>query len=491
MDELIDLSNETLGNLPEGVRVPSYDRSKLTPGIVHIGLGNFHRAHQAWYLHRLMDEGLSHDWAIIGASVRDADNAQRDKLLSQDCLTTLVELDPAGTATEVVGSIIDYLPIEQDNASLIATMADPKIRIVSMTVTESGYYRKGTDGVDLDHPDVRHDIENPASPRTVFGAMIEALRRRRAAGHQSFTAQCCDNLRGNGDVLRRTVVSIAKMSDPDLAAWIDENTSFPNSMVDCIVPGTGPAEIEIVQKIGINDKVPVTHENFRQWVLEDDFCAGRPSWEKVGATFSEHVHAYEEMKIRILNGGHQLCGEPGEVMSIKTISGSILHPAIQAYWRKTQKNEIAQQVADVPEITSQDYVDLIQRRFSNTRIVDQTRRICFDGSTKHPGFLHPTLTERLDANEPIDGLALCEAIWARMCEGTREDGSVIAPNDPQWDSLQAAATAAKDRPEAWLEQTHIYGDLADNSVFRAAFSNWLTMIWQDGCEAALKAYVAR
>lgn len=264
MDELISLSDATLDRL--SIKRPEYDRSHLTPGIVHIGVGNFHRAHQAWYLHRLMQAGQAHDWAIIGAGVRPYDAAMREKLLAQDCLTTLVELDPADTSAEVVGSMIDYLPIEVGNASLIRKMADPAIRIVAMTVTESGYYVDPVSkGFDAAHPDIVHDAANPTTPRTAFGAMIAALRLRRDAGHGPFTGLSCDNLQGNGAILRQTVTSLARMSDPALADWIDANATFPNSMVDCIVPATGLAERALAKGFGIRDAAVVTHEAFRQW----------------------------------------------------------------------------------------------------------------------------------------------------------------------------------------------------------------------------------
>jgi mannitol 2-dehydrogenase len=213
MDELmtatrpITLSNATLADLPEGIARPQYDRSRLTPGIVHIGLGNFHRAHQAWYLHRLMQEGLAFDWAILGAGVRPYDAAMREKLLAQDCLTTLIELAPEGRSAEVTGAMIDYLPIEEGNGALIRAMADPRIRIVGLTVTEGGYFLDpATGGLDTGHPDILHDAAKPDAPRTAFGAMVAALRLRRAAGHRPFTGLSCDNLRGNGAILRQTVV---------------------------------------------------------------------------------------------------------------------------------------------------------------------------------------------------------------------------------------------------------------------------------------------
>lgn len=485
------LSNSTLDQLPADVRRPSYDRARLTPGIVHIGVGNFHRAHQAWYLHRLFEMGRDHDWAIIGAGVRPYDATQRDKLLAQDYLTTLIELDPAGTSAEVVGPMIGYEEIAPGNGPLIARMADLSIRIVSLTVTEGGYYIDPvTKGFDAGHRDIVHDAANPRTPRTAFGAMVEALRRRREAGIGPFTGLSCDNLQGNGAILRQTIVSLARLSDPALAEWIDTNCSFPNSMVDCIVPATGPKEVALAAAFGVDDAAPVTHENFRQWVIEDDFCAGRPAWEEAGATFTDRVHDYEAMKIRLLNAGHQVIANPGEVLSIPTISGCMEHPLIRALFDKVEREEIAPHVASVPGMDPAAYVELITGRFSNSKIVDTTRRVAFDGSSRHTGFLLPTVRDGLAAGTSVIGLALVEAIWCRMCEGTREDGSVIEANDPFWDELTAVARQARTEPSAWLVQRQFYGDLAQQATFADAFDHWLRQIWADGLTAALERYLA-
>ncbi|MDU8928636.1 mannitol dehydrogenase family protein [Alisedimentitalea sp. MJ-SS2] len=489
MDELIKLSNATLDQL--SIEHPRYDRSALTPGIVHIGVGNFHRAHQAWYLHRLMQAGQAHDWAIIGAGVRPYDAAMRERLLAQDCLTTLIELDPVDTTAEVVGSMIDYLPIEDGNLALIKTMADPAIRIVAMTVTESGYYVDPvTKGFDADHADIQHDAANPSMPRTAFGAMVAALRLRREAGLGPFTGLSCDNLQGNGAILRQTVVSLARLSDPSLADWIDAQASFPNSMVDCIAPATGPNEITLAHDFGIDDAAPVTHEAYRQWVIEDDFCAGRPNWDEVGATFSDDVHSYETMKIRVLNAGHQVLANVGEVLGIETIAECMAHPLIAAMFRRVQADEVTQTVHPVPGITPLAYLDLIEKRFSNPRIIDTTRRVAFDGSARHTGFVLPILCDQLVAGRSVSGLALVEALWARMCEGSREDGTQIEPNDPIWDELAVVAKAARTRPQAWLEQGRIYGDLSGNQTFAESFDEWLRLIWAEGCEATLNKYIA-
>ncbi len=485
----IKLRNANLADLPTGVLRPDYDRHALSAGIIHIGVGNFHRAHQAWYLHRLMQSGLAQDWAIIGAGVRPYDAAMRNKLLAQDCLTTLIELDPASSQAEVVGSMIDYLPIQDGNAALIARMSDPDIRIVALTVTEGGYYiDPATQAFDASHPDMQHDVQNPATPKTAFGAMIAGLKARRDAGIGPFTGLCCDNLQGNGAVLRQTLVGLARLSEPDLAAWIDTHCSFPNSMVDCIVPATGASEMALVKALGIDDQAPVTHENFRQWVIEDSFCAGRPDWDKAGATFTDQVHDYELMKIRILNGGHQVVAVPGELLSVATIAGCMQHPLIADFFTKVQHQGIVPHVKPVPGMQPSAYVDLIRQRFSNPKIVDTTRRVAFDGSSRHPAFILPSIRDGLAAGSPIDGLALVEACWARMCEGSREDGSQIEANDPFWPALQNKARAAKSDPMAWLSMAHIYGSLSQEGRFADAFCGWLDCIWGRGLEAALASY---
>lgn len=484
------LCDENLKELPDSVLRPTYDRSSLSAGILHIGVGNFHRAHQAWYTHRLMQMGLARDWALVGAGVRHFDAAQREKLKSQDYLTTLVELAPGSSLVEICGSMIDYVPVVEGNAPLIQRMAQPDIRIVSMTVTEGGYYiDPATGAFDATHPDIVHDVSQPEAPSTVFGALVAALRLRRNNGTPGFTCLCCDNLQGNGGILRSAVVSLARLSDPELADWIEENCSFPNSMVDCIVPATGSVELELVRSHGIEDAAPVTHENFRQWVIEDDFCAGRPDWDKVGATFTDNVHDHEAMKIRILNGGHQVIACPGEIMSIDTIAECMADGDISRFFRKVALQEIVPHVKPVTGMRPDAYVDLVDERFSNPRIVDTTRRVAFDGSSRHPGFIIPTIRDGLAAATPIDGLALVEAAWARMCEGTREDGSVIEPNDPHWADLKATARIARTEPTAWLKQKQFYGDLSENAQFSAAFSHWLRMIWQDGMSVSLRAYL--
>ncbi len=483
------LNQANLGQIT-GVRTPHYDRGELTAGIVHIGMGNFHRAHQAWYLHRLMDAGRAKDWAIIGAGVRGYDADMRGRMMAQDYLTTLIELGESAPTAEIIGSIIGYTPIEPDNAGLIKQMAHASIRIVSLTITESGYFiDPATLKFDANHPDIIHDAQNPTRPRTVFGAMVAALAMRKDAGISPFECLSCDNIQGNGAVLRQTVVGLARLSDPDLADWIDKTCGFPNSMVDCIVPATGQVERALPAQFGITDTIPVSHEDFRQWVIEDKFCAGRPPLEQVGVTFTTRVCDYEQMKIRVLNGGHQIIAAVADLLAIKTIADAMAHPAINAMFMKIVGEEILPHVVAVPDYSPADYVALVARRFANTAVFDTPRRVAFDGSARHPGFLLPSVRDCLEAGINVAGLALTSAIWARYCLGVREDNSVIEANDPDWADLQIRATHAKDNPIVWLENTRIYGDLASRAEFAEPFTAWLTQIYAGGIDATLDVYL--
>jgi mannitol 2-dehydrogenase len=470
--------------------LPAYDRSKLTAGIVHIGLGNFHRAHLAVYMDDLFAVGLNLDWAIIGAGVRAPDARMRAALKAQDYLSTVIELDPTGRSARRIGSMIDFLPVEPDNASLIAAMSRPEIRIVSLTVTEGGYFVDATGQFDATSPEIVADGANPTRPATAFGAIVAALKARRAAGTQPFTIMSCDNLPGNGKVARDAVVGTARLSDPALAAWIDQNVAFPNAMVDRITPATGPRELAIAVEFGLGaDPVPVTCEPFRQWVLEDTFPAGRPAWEKVGVTFTAHVHAFETMKIRMLNGGHALIAYPAGLKGIHFVHEALADPLIYAFLDAVETREILPVVPAVPGQDLMAYKALILQRFANPDVADTERRLCLDGSNRQPKFIVPSIRDALAAGHKAEGLTLLSALWCRYCCGETEAGEQIAPNDPNWDALQTRARQARFNPAVWIAMEPVYGDLAQNAGFVARFVEALNYIWAHGVEAALKRYI--
>ena len=486
----LPLNENNLESIQSAVLKPNYIRSNLSAGILHIGVGNFHRAHLSWYLHRLMQKDLAKDWAIIGSGITQYDVKMREGLQAQDFLTTLIELDPEGNQScEVVGPMIGYVPVERNNQKLIIAMSDSNIRIVSLTVTEGGYFLDENGDFNLKHPDIIHDINNPDIPKTVFGVIVSALKNRKKNNIGPFTGLSCDNLMQNGNKLKQAITGIAKEQDLELSEWINQNCTFPNAMVDCIVPRTGEIEIDIVRNLGIEDLAPVSHEDFRQWVIEDKFCKGRPPWEKVGVQFSDNVHGYEDQKIRILNGGHQILANAAELLNIETVRDAMKNKMIVSLLEKIEKDEIIPHIKPVPGYTPLEYYELIASRFSNPSIQDTTRRVAFDGSSRHAGFLVPSIKDGIKHNISIIGLSLAEALWARMCEGTREDGSIIEPNDPHWEKLNACAKKSKENPLEWLEQLEIYGDTSKDDKFRDYFSKWLKMIYQEGVENTLNEYL--
>ncbi|MFN3274227.1 MAG: mannitol dehydrogenase family protein [Paracoccus sp. (in: a-proteobacteria)] len=484
------LTQAALAGLSPDVARPGYDRAALTPGILHVGVGNFHRAHMAWYLDRLFATGQGHDWALIGAGVRPGDAAMRDRLAAQDWLTTLVELDPAGLSAQVLGPMVDYVPV--DPAATVAAMSDPAIRIVSLTITEGGYYVDATtDGFDAAHPDMVHDAANPDAPRTVFGMMLAALQARRAGEQAPFTVLSCDNLPENGHVCARTLTGLARMIDPALADWVAAEVAFPNSMVDCITPATSDRERALVaSRFGITDAAPVVCEPFRQWVLEDKFPQGRPALEAVGAEFVADVSRHELMKLRILNGGHAAIAYASALLGHHFVHDAMADADIADWLRALEAREIIPTLAPIPGVDYAAYLDLIMRRFANPRIGDTIPRLCFDGSNRQPKFILPTLRDRLAAGAGIDGLALELALWCRYCEGTTEAGAAIAANDEHHATLRPHALAAQDDPQAFLRHRAVFGDLADDPRLGAAFAGQLARLRGQGVRAALATYRA-
>jgi mannitol 2-dehydrogenase len=484
------LSLVTVRGLRAEVMTPTYARTSLTPGIVHFGVGNFHRAHLAVYLDALFNMGLNHDWAIIGAGVMPFDETMRDKLASQDFLTTVVEQDANYSAARVTGPMIDFIPPSQ-RQRLMNTLADPAIRIVSLTVTEGGYMvNPATGQFDPNHPALQRDAKNPDDPLSVFGLILHGLKARKAAGLKPYTVMSCDNLPHNGVVTRNAIAGLARLMDSSLADWIEANVAFPNAMVDRITPATSDRERKLtLEMFGIEDNWPVFCEEFKQWVVEDTFTAGRPDFEKVGAQFVADVTPFEYMKIRILNGGHAVIAYAGCLLDVHYVHDAMQHPLVRGFFEKVQQDEIIPTVLPVPNTNIQDYYKLIDRRFSNPKIGDTERRLAFDGSNRQPKFIVPVIADNLKAGRGISGLALESALWCRYCAGTTDSGKGIDANDPVWDRLQALSVKSKDDPMQWLTMDDIYGDVAKDEIFRAAFAGWLTMLWRDGAARTLQSYI--
>ena len=489
----IALRRATLDTLPPNVAAPRYDATRLQPGIVHVGVGNFHRAHQAVYLDELFTQGRGHAYGIVGAGIRDADRAMRADLFEQDWLTTVVEQYGDKASARVTSAMIGFVD-PADVRALVATMAAPATRIVSLTVTEGGYCVDAATGrFDAKHPDIVADaaaVMGASAPRTAFAPIVAALARRRAAGRDAFTVMSCDNLPGNGDAARAAVVGLASRADGALAQWIDAHASFPNAMVDRITPATTDADrATLRERFGVNDQRPVFCETFRQWVLEDRFCAGRPPLEDVGVTFVRDVHPFERMKLAILNGGHAAIAYVSALLDIVYVHEAMADARIAHFLSKLLAEEVIPVVPPVPGVDLRIYQQGIMHRFANRAVGDTIRRLCFDGSNRQPKFIVPTIRARLARGESVAGLALVSAAWCRYCAGITDSGAVIEPNDDAWPRLSAAARASAIDPRAWLAIRDIYGDAGENPAFVAAFATALGAIARDGTARALHEYI--
>ena len=486
----VKLSRANLDKLPEKVARPSYDRAALKPGILHFGVGNFHRSHQAVYLDDLFNAGLGHDWAIVGAGVFDGEKVGRERLEEQDWLTTVVEQDLGRMAARVTSVMTDFL-MPGDGKAIVEQLADPAIRIVSLTITEGGYFIDPASGkFNPTHSAIVADAQDIGDPKTVFGLILAGLLRRRDDGIGPFTVMSCDNIPHNGHVTSDGVVGLARLIDEDIADWVEEHVAFPNGMVDRITPATTDRERAMLAKdFGVEDNWPVFCEPFKQWVLEDRFTDGRPPLEKVGVQFVRDVAPFELMKIRILNGGHATIAYPAGLMDIHFVHEAMQEPLVRGFLEKLEREEIIPTVPPVPGTDLGDYFKLIDQRFSNPKIGDTVRRLCLDGSNRQPKFIIPTIADRLKAGKGIDGLALESALWCRYCFGTTNSGVVIEPNDPNWDRLQATAKAAKGDAAAWLAMEDIYGDVGKSRVFAEAFVRALAALWSGGTRNTLSRYV--
>ena len=485
------LQSNSLTSLADNILRPSYDRSSLSAGILHFGVGNFHRAHMGVYLDRLFQMGEALDWAIVGAGVREADAQMRNKLKAQDWLTTVVELDPDALNAHITGSMIDFLEVDAD--LIVDRMCDKNIRIVSMTVTEGGYYIDAATGkLNTNHADIKADMATPDSPRTLFGMIIKALRIRHDAGIAPFTVLSCDNLPSNGKLTKQTVVELASGISKDVAQWIECNVAFPNAMVDCITPATSDRERTLVkEQFGIEDKAPVICESFRQWVIEDNFPNGRPPFELVGVEFVSDVEQYELMKLRILNAGHASIAYAAALLGYHYVHDAMKDKDIKNWLEILQLREAIPTLSTIDSVDFEEYLNKVILRFANPKIGDTIPRLAAEGSDRQPKFIIPTLLDALDMEGEIDGLAIEIALWCRYCMGTTEAGEQIFISDHYAEDLFKDSNASIKTPIRFLENRAIFGSLSDNSRFVTAFSQALGMILADGVRSTIRQYAER
>lgn len=469
----------------------SYDRAAVSAGIAHFGVGGFHRAHQAVYTDDLLAQGQDLDWGIVGIGTMPGDARMRDALGGQDHQYTVVVKHPDGTRDiRPVGSIIGFHHAPDDPEAVLALLSDPAIRIVSLTITEGGYHLHPTTGeLDPSDPALAHDLSGGTPVRSVFGFLVEGLRRRRAAGAVPYTILSCDNLPGNGEIARDMICAFAERLDPDLAAWMRNEVSFPNCMVDRITPATTDTDIADLRVAGIADAWPVVCEPFRQWVLEDAFPAGRPAWEDAGAQLVDDVGPYELMKLRLLNASHQAIAYLGHLDGFRYAHEVSSDPLYRDYLLGYMEQEASPTLSPVAGVDLTQYRHTLLERFASPTISDPLARLAAEASDRIPKFLLPVIGHNLAHGGPIDRSALVVAAWARYCEGTDESGSPIEVVDRLKEPLMAAAARHDEDLLAFLRNADLFGDLVDQQRFTDRYAILLTQLRTVGAHATLAGLV--
>lgn len=442
------LNNSTLAKLSDAVRTPTYRRDAVRPGIVHIGAGAFHRAHQANYVDQLLHRDEL-DWGICGVGTVAGDVAVRDALVPQDTLYTLVTRAPDGAAqARVIGSIVRYHYAPDNPAVVLDALAAATTKIVSLTITEGGY-----------------DNATAAPAHNVFDYLTEALRRRRDAGLPPFTVMSCDNIEHNGNVARRAVLANADRHGDGLATWIDRHGAFPNSMVDRITPATTGDVVAMVHAdYGIADNWPIQSESFTQWILEDQFTCGRPSFEQVGVTVVSDVAPYELMKLRLLNASHQIMSYLGLLAGHRYVHDVMADPDLGGFVMSYMRTEAAPTLGPVPGVDLETYINQLGQRFSSAAISDTLSRQIVDASVRIPKFVLPVVRDRLRADAPIDHAALALAAWCSAYEHPE-----LTMTDRVSTELLRLSWADHDNPGSFLDNPAVFGDLSTSVRLRVAY----------------------
>lgn len=490
MENKLLLNQENLATIADRIPCPTYARNELTAGMVHIGVGGFHRAHQAFYTHMLQETFNAPEWGICGIGLREGDRKIHDVLKKQNGLYTLIVKHPDGKTTPtIIGSINDFLLGVDNPIIVIDRMAAASTKIISLTITEGGYNFNPSSGeFDFKNSDIQHELKYPDNPKTVYGFLTASLKKRRDAGLPAFTVMSCDNIQHNGDVIRDMLLSFAKQQDATLAKWIEKEVCFPNSMVDRITPVTTQADIDyLVKTYGIKDEWPVTCEPFLQWVVEDNFSNGRPEFEKVGVQFVPDVKPYEKMKLRLLNAGHSVLGILGALHGHKTINACMEDKTFVTYLRAFMDKEATPVLDEVKGIDLNAYKDSLVVRFANPNIKDSVSRICSESSAKLPKFLIATLEENLAGERNIEFITLVIAAWCYYCDKqTDKNGQPLEIIDAMSSELQKVAQLTKTDPLAFIKQESLFGDLSKNKRFTELYTNMVQKIYED---ANIKKYM--
>jgi fructuronate reductase len=478
--------------LPGALR-PAYEPLNHGFGIVHLGLGAFHKAHQAVYTDTALARSGG-DWRIQGVSLRSEDVA--DALNPQDGLFTLLERGRESVTARVIGSIGRAIAARREPGAVMAALCDPATRIVSLTVTEKAYgIIRATGSVDESHAAVAHDLSQPTSPEGVLGYLVQALARRRASGTVPFTVLCCDNLPENGKLLRAGVLDFAGRTDPALKDWIAENVPFPSTMVDRITPAsTAKTFADAARFTGFEDLAAVETEPFLQWVIEDDFVSGRPDWEAGGAIFTTNVAPYENMKLRMLNGSHSMLAYAG-YMSGRTYVRDVMASGHLSILVQRHLHAAAATLEPLEGIDFAEYADALLERFANPEIAHETYQIAMDGSQKMPQRVFMPALKAIDLAADLKPFAFATAAWMRYTLGRKDDGTRYELRDPAADKLAKAVEGQSSAHDIYQAIAHISDimptKLADNQAFQSEVIDVLGVMLEQGMQAAIDRQATR
>ncbi len=490
MTRALRLAEDTLAHHAARVAVPTYDRRALTPAVVHISVGSFHRSHQAMYFDDLAQRGVTTAWGVTGVGLHRPE--MRAVLAAQDGLYTVVARSAAGDEARIVGVIGRYLFAPQDGGAVLDSLTDPRTRLVTLTITGGAYFvDPATGAFDGGHRDVVADLAASSRPTSALGHLVEALDRRRRAGVEPFTVLSCDNVPGNGEMTHRALVAFAALRDRRLAAWIDERVAFPSSMVDRITPKTTVADRELVeQEFGVADRWPVITEPFSQWVVEDAFCNGRPPLDEVGVRFVADVRPYSLLKTRLLNASHCALGHLGALAGHRRTDEAMNDPVFGAYVARLMDDEVAPLLPRVRGVNLRGYERTLQERLANPKIGDELSRLRRNASSKVPTHVLSSIAEARARGLAHPLLTLAVAGWFRHLREVGEDGSRVTIEDPLADILPPLAVVGWNDPRPLLALRSVFGRLGEDSGFAAELERALVAIDRDGARSAVAARLA-
>lgn len=480
MPNSLYLNMENIPALKENVVTPLFNRDQITTSIAHIGVSNFHRSHQANYMHDLIEKHNALNYGICGIDLLDSDRKTYNVLKDQDGLYTLITKDTAGVhKPKIIGSIVEYFFGPENPMAVIERLATPDIKIISLTIAEDGYHLNEITGeFNLQHPAVAQDIVHPFNPKTVFGYLTHAFKLRKLRGLSGCTILSCDNIKNNGDTIKESFFNYVNKHEPDLLPWLESHTTFPNTMVDKITPVTQHKDIDFLkQHFSIEDQWPVVCESFSEWVIEDNFYEERPNWEQVGVQFVKNIAPYQNMKLQLLNAGHSILGILGKLHGYKTVQEVANDTDFMLFLENFMDYEVTPTLIEAKKISINEYKTTLITRFKNPNINDSLSRICSESSAKIPIFILSTLGSQLQQEKKqINHIAFIIAAWCKYNDGIDDQGNTYNIEDSISNTLIRMATRSHQNPIKFLEIESVFKNLASNVFFTEKYLNYLNYL---------------